>query len=69
MILMGVGQDNTDQIPPLGLREYEIREDDIDAGFALLAEFDTQIDHQPLAAIEMAEAIEIAVHTNLTRAP
>ena len=45
--------------------EADIGQDEIDAGIAVVAEFDAEIDHDPLAASTIADAIEIAVHADL----
>ena len=62
MILMGMGNDQPDQIvPPLGDERW-VGHDHIDAGHRFIAERNPQIDHQPLPGMP----IKVQVHTDFT---
>jgi hypothetical protein len=64
MILMGVGQHQTDQIVAAAFDELGIGHDYIDARRIVVAEGDAAIDHQPFTGM----AIEIEVHADLAGA-
>ena len=62
MILMGMGQNQPDQLVPMGLDEGGVRHDDVNARRLIGTERDPQIDHEPLVIVP----VEIEVHPNLT---
>ncbi len=64
MILMPVGEDDTEQIVALAFDEIQIGQDQLDAGVGRVGKGQAEIDHHPFAL----RAIEIDVHANLPRA-
>jgi hypothetical protein len=44
-----------------------IRQDDLDAGRRLVAEGHAQVDHDPLAIVGRAKAVQVEVHADLVR--
>ena len=67
MILVRVRQHQPGEVAPLLLDEAHVGQDDVDAGIVLaLGKRDAAIDHQPLARILGAIAVEVGVHADLT---
>jgi hypothetical protein len=67
VILMGVGQHDAEDVVGVLLDEAGVRQDNLDAGRGLVAEGHAEIDHDPLAGVRRAEAVEIEVHADLVR--
>ena len=61
MVLVGMGDDDADQVLAALLDEGGIGHHDLDARHRVVAEGDAEIDHQPLAGM----AVEIEVHADL----
>src|SRR5438105_15576414 len=68
MIFMCVGEHDTGERLAFAFDEGEVGKDDIDAGLGVIAELDTQINHQPFTGFGVTGAIEIAIHPDLTGA-
>ena len=68
MILMGVGDDEADEILLRLLDEGEVGHDEIDARQFVAGEGEAEIDHQPFAALGRPEAVERAVHADFAEA-
>ena len=64
MILMGMGQHEAEEIGAILHDEGGIRHDDVDSRRRLIAEGDSEIDHQPFAVM----AVEIEIHPDLAAA-
>ena len=64
---MGMGEDDAEEVAAVGLDEGGVGENDVDAGVALVAELDPEIDHDPLPPTAVVEAVEIGVHADLAR--
>jgi hypothetical protein len=64
MVLMPVRQDDAEQVLAALLDEFQIGQDQLDAGIGRIGEGHAEIDHQPFAAA----AVEIDVHADLARA-
>ena len=60
---MAVGHHQPDQILPTVLDEARIGHDHVDSGRGLVAEGDTEIDHQPLTAV----VVKVEVHADFIR--
>src|SRR6202790_4230984 len=69
MVLMGVGEHQSDQVLALLFEKADVGHDQIDAGQMLfLAEGDAEIDREPAALVAVAEAIDRQVHADLADA-
>ena len=68
MVLVGVGDDEADEILLRLLDEGEVGHDQIDARQILAGEGEAEVDHQPFAAARRAEAVERAIHADLAEA-
>ena len=64
MILVPMGQDDTEQVVLAILDKFEVGHHDVDPWIILRPEADAEIEHDPLAVA----AIEIGVHADLSRA-
>src|SRR6185295_2699363 len=64
MVLVGMSDDDADEVLAALLDESRIGHHDLDARRAVVAEGDAEIDHQPLAGM----AVEVEVHADLARA-
>ena len=69
VILVRVSNDDADEIAFDLLDEGEVGHDQIDARRLVAGEGETEIDHQPFAALGRPEAIERAIHADLAQAP
>ena len=69
MVLVGVGQHQSDQIVALLFEKGDVGHDQIDSGQMLLvAEGHAEIDREPGALMAVAEAIDRQVHADLADA-
>ncbi len=68
MILMGVGDDQPEQIGAFLLDEGKIGQDEIDARHVRTGEGDAAIDQDPFALFCRPEAIERSVHADFAQA-
>ena len=68
VVLVRMGDDDADQILLRLLDETEVRHDEIDARQVLTGEGDAEIDHQPLARVFGAVAVQGAIHADLAQA-
>ena len=64
MVLVGVGDDEADEVLLRLLDEGEVGHDEIDARQILAGEGEAEIDHQPFAALGRPEAVERAIHAD-----
>ena len=62
MVLVAVGEDNSEEVVAPLLDETEIRKDELDAGIEWIRKRHAEIDHDPFAATP----VEIDVHANLS---
>ncbi len=62
-----MGEDDADDVLPEGLDEGRVGQDHLDPRGGLVSEGDAEIDHDPLAVVGGAEAVEIEVHPDLVR--
>ena len=69
MILVRMGDDDADEILLHLLDEADVRHDEIDAGQVVAGEGDAEVDHQPLARLRRAIAVERAIHSDFAQAP
>ncbi len=65
VILVGVGDDDAEEVDAFLLEVADIGEDQIDAGQIGMGEGDAEIDRQPDAVMAGAEAVEAEVHADL----
>ena len=68
MVLVRVGDDDSDQILLRLLDKAEIGHDEIDAGQVLACKGHAEIDHQPLARVCGPVAVKGAIHADLAQA-
>ena len=68
MILMGVGDDDADEVGALLLEIGDVGQDEIDAGQIGVGEGDAEIDREPGAVVARAVAVEAEVHADLADA-
>ncbi len=68
VVLVGVGQDDAEDVLGVLLDEGRVGQDDLDARRGLVAEGHAQVDHDPLAGVGRAVAVEVEVHADLVRA-
>ncbi len=67
VVLVGVGQDDAENVVGIGLDELGIRQDDLDARRRLVAERHAQVDDDPLAIVRRPEAVQVEIHADLVR--
>src|SRR5882724_11812486 len=67
VIFMRVGQNDGEELMSALFDEAGIGHDDVDTWRVVVAEHDTEIDHDPLAARLGPITIEIEIHADLTR--
>ena len=67
VVLVGVGQHDAQDVVGVLLDEGRVGQDDLDARRGLVAEGHAEIDHDPLAVVRRAEAVEVEVHADLVR--
>ena len=65
VILVGMSDDNADQILLRFFDEGDVGHQQIDAGQVLAGEGETDVDHQPFAGARRAEAVERTIHADL----
>ncbi len=68
MILMGVGDDQPEQIGAVLLDEGQVGQDQVDAGHVRPGEGDAAIDQNPFALFRRAEPVERGVHADFAEA-
>ena len=68
VILVRMGDDDSDQIPLRLLDKTEVRHDEVDAGQFLACKGHAEIDHQPLARVCGSIAVKGAIHADLAQA-
>ena len=67
MVLVGVGQDDAQDVVGVLFDEGRIGHDDLDARRGQVPEGDADVDHDPFARMGRAVAVEIEVHADLVR--
>jgi hypothetical protein len=65
VVLVGVGQDDAEDVVGIVLDEGRVRQDHLDTRRRLVAEGDAQVDDDPLAIVLRPVAVEIEVHADL----
>ena len=68
MVLVGMGDEDAEEVLALAFEEAQVRHDDVDAGHVLAGEGDAAIDQDPLAPSLRPEAVEGAVEADLAQA-
>ena len=69
MVLVRMGDDDADEILLHLLDEADVGHDEIDARQVVAGEGDAEVDHQPLARLRRAIAVERAIHSDFAQAP
>ena len=68
MVLVGVGEDEAEQVLLLAFDIERVGHDDFNARLAAIGEGDAQVDRQPFTVRGRTIAVEVEVHADLARA-
>ena len=68
MVLVGMGEDDAEDVVGVFLDKGRVGQDDFDARGGLVAEGDPHIDDDPLAIIRRSIAVAVEIHPDLIRA-